>query len=144
LKDTSQTDIQILWEYDHLRKADAILFWFCAESVCPITLYQLGSWTQISKETGTKIFVGCHPEYTRLDDVIVQTELALSTTIKVARSLQGLVSQITEWESSLLKSLTEKKTTKHVLLFYFVCRFTYEIVIFFTSYKQEGTIFCSI
>jgi len=98
LKDTSQTDIQILWEYDHLRKADAILFWFCAESVCPITLYQLGSWTQISKETGTKIFVGCHPEYTRLDDVLVQTELALNSTIKVARSLQELVSQITEWE----------------------------------------------
>jgi len=74
------------------------VFWFCAESICPITLYQLGTWTQISKETGARIFVGCHPEYTRLDDVLVQTELALNSTIKVARSLQELVSQITEWE----------------------------------------------
>jgi len=36
----------------------------------------------------------------------------LSTTIKVARSLQELVSQITDWESSFLKSLSEQKTTK--------------------------------
>jgi len=105
LKDSSQTENQIVWEYEHLRKADAIMFWFCAESVCPITLYQLGAWSQISKETGTKIFVGCHPEYTRLGDVTIQTELALDTTIEVATSLKELVSQITDW---YLKSHEQK------------------------------------
>lgn len=33
---------QIRWEYEFLRRARMILFWFPKESVCPITLFELG------------------------------------------------------------------------------------------------------
>ncbi|MEU6915844.1 nucleoside 2-deoxyribosyltransferase domain-containing protein [Streptomyces olindensis] len=34
---------QVAWEYEHLRIADVILFWFCAEAVQPIALHELGA-----------------------------------------------------------------------------------------------------
>ncbi|WP_443041424.1 nucleoside 2-deoxyribosyltransferase domain-containing protein [Streptomyces sp. B21-083] len=34
---------QTAWEYEHLRIADVILFWFRAEAVQPIALYELGA-----------------------------------------------------------------------------------------------------
>ncbi len=62
---------QIVWEQEHLRKAHAILFWFAAETVAPIVLYELGTWT-----TGIKpIFIGIDPDYPRRLDVIYQTLL---------------------------------------------------------------------
>lgn len=50
---------QIKWEHRHLIRCDAVLFWFPFETVCPITLYELGAWAFRPK----KIFVGCHPNY---------------------------------------------------------------------------------
>jgi len=41
---------QIKWEFECLRKVNAILFWFPKETVCPITLYELGAWTLLSKK----------------------------------------------------------------------------------------------
>ena len=40
---------QILWEFEHLRKASTILFWFPRESNCPIALYELGAWSMTEK-----------------------------------------------------------------------------------------------
>jgi hypothetical protein len=66
--DKKMEEEQIRWEYFHLNKADAILFWFPKETVCPITLYELGRWIT----SGKPIFVGCDPEYTRKRDLEIQ------------------------------------------------------------------------
>lgn len=63
---------QIAWEFDHLRKATKILFWFAADEVQPIALYELGAWSMTDKP----IFVGADPKYPRRDDVVIQTGLA--------------------------------------------------------------------
>ena len=63
---------QITWEFEMLRKADMISFWFPSETICPIVLYELGQWNMTDK----KIIVGCAPGYTRLQDVEIQTNLA--------------------------------------------------------------------
>jgi len=41
------------------------LIGFPCETLCPITLYELGTWSILSQQTGAKLFVGCHPEYKR-------------------------------------------------------------------------------
>jgi hypothetical protein len=87
---------QIEWEYHALRQSDAIMFWFCEETLCPITLYELGSWNMTSR----KLFVGCHPNYKRKLDVEIQTGL-VRPDIKVVDSLDELVEQIIKWYQSI-------------------------------------------
>lgn len=71
VKDIAMTVRQIEWEHAHLRSADAIFFWFPPETPCPITLFEYGKWL-VSKKP---LFVGCHPQYPRLQDVYIQTRL---------------------------------------------------------------------
>lgn len=80
---------QILWEFDHLRKAAAILFWFPCETLCPIVLYELGAWSSSIKP----LFIGVHPDYQRRRDVEIQMELA-RPGLKIEYSLQDLALQI--------------------------------------------------
>ena len=65
---------QIRWEHKYLNQADMISFWFpdCKDSVCPITLYELGYWVNTDKE----IIVGAEEDYDRLLDLKVQLDLA--------------------------------------------------------------------
>lgn len=63
---------QIAWEYEHLARADVILFWFCAESIQPIALYELGA----HAARGATIVVGAHPDYARRLDVVEQLQHA--------------------------------------------------------------------
>lgn len=80
---------QIKWEYDHLRKASAILFWFPCETLCPITLYELGTWSMTNKP----LFVGIHPDYQRIQDVEIQTALA-RPDVQIVYSLPALANQV--------------------------------------------------
>lgn len=80
---------QISWEYSALRLCDAILFWFPKETLCPIVLYELGAWTMQEKP----IFVGCHLEYKRIQDVLIQTSLARPGVVIVS-SLAELAHQV--------------------------------------------------
>lgn len=64
--------VQIRWEHNMLRAADCILFWFCAETIQPIVLYELGAWSMTSKP----IAVGTDGKYPRRLDVWHQTALA--------------------------------------------------------------------
>ncbi|MFI9311479.1 nucleoside 2-deoxyribosyltransferase domain-containing protein [Streptomyces triculaminicus] len=59
---------QIGWEYEHLHRADVVLFWFCAETPQPIALYELGAHAARS----ATIVVGAHPQYARRLDVVEQ------------------------------------------------------------------------
>lgn len=89
ITNTKLSDQQIEWEFDHLYIADAVLFWFPCETLCPISLYELGSCASLPMQ----IFVGCHPDYARKFDVIKQLSLARPEII-VAGTLQELADQI--------------------------------------------------
>ena len=86
---------QIQWEYDMLRRAHAILFWFPRETLCPIVLYELGAWSMHGVAM-KPIFVGVHPEYARRQDVEIQTKLARSD-VDVVYSLKDLADQVKQW-----------------------------------------------
>jgi len=92
VSDKSVSEKQIGWEHNHLRKASAVLFWFCKETLCPITLYELGAMSLLKND----IFIGCHPEYQRKEDVIVQTRLVLPE-VKVVFSVEQLAKQVEAW-----------------------------------------------
>lgn len=84
---------QIEWEKMHLEEADEILFWFPRETLCPITLFELGYWLNHEKP----IFIGTHPEYERRDDVIIQTSL-VRREINVVDSLEALASEVLKYD----------------------------------------------
>lgn len=80
---------QINWEYEHLKNASAVSFWFTEETICPITLYELGKQSTINKP----LFIGIHPNYKRIKDVEIQTSL-IRPEIKIVYSLKDLAEQI--------------------------------------------------
>ena len=71
MNDPSASKNQIEWEYEHLQTASMIMFWFSPETLCPITLFEYGKWIVSNKP----LFIGCDPEYKRLEDVKTQTRL---------------------------------------------------------------------
>lgn len=88
--DINNTDMsaeQIEWEYIHLNEADLIVFWFPEETVCPITLLELG------KALGQKkdIVVGTHPNYERRFDVIHQISMTGLDIPEVVDNIEDLV-----------------------------------------------------
>ncbi len=83
---------QISWEHIHLRKADAISFWFPNETLCPITLFELGKALMLNK----KVFIGVDPKYKRKSDVEIQTKLS-NPDIKIVYSLKEIADQIKAW-----------------------------------------------
>lgn len=89
IDDPSASVFQIQWEHEYLRKATAILFWFPAETLCPITLYELGAWSMTTKP----LFVGVHPDYTRIADVELQTRL-VRPDVEIVYSVQALAAQL--------------------------------------------------
>ena len=80
---------QIAWEFEELKKADIVSFWFTSETICPITLYELGKVSMTNKI----LLVGIHPEYTRRSDVKIQTGL-IRPEVKIVCSIKELVQQV--------------------------------------------------
>ncbi|WP_424893307.1 nucleoside 2-deoxyribosyltransferase domain-containing protein [Streptomyces sp. XH2] len=83
---------QIAWEYEHLARANVVMFWFCAESIQPIALYELGA----HAARGATMVVGADPQYVRRLDVVEQLRHArpelkvhacLSDTVRAAAAL---------------------------------------------------------
>lgn len=69
---------QITWEEEKLRQADIIAFYFCRETSCPITLYELG----VANATRYKpVIIGMDPDYSRREDVEIQTRLKKPDTL---------------------------------------------------------------
>lgn len=81
---------QIAWEHDALQKVTTILFWFPEETLCPITLFELGVFTQ---RENVDLFVGTHPNYARKFDVVHQLRLA-RPEVTVVESLDALTTQV--------------------------------------------------
>ena len=95
MNDPKATEYQIKWEYEHLQKATARMFWFCHETLCPITLFELGKWCQ----KGDPLFVGAHPEYKRKIDLHVQLGLITPAHV-VSSSLKELAERICNWSKA--------------------------------------------
>jgi hypothetical protein len=87
---------QIEWEFCALQKADALLFWFPMETLCPITLFELGRWIAGDKP----LFIGTDPEYRRRFDVEVQTRLVHPNAI-IHSTLEGLGAAVAEGLNAL-------------------------------------------
>tara|TARA_Y100000034_G_scaffold113512_1_gene148611 strand:+ start:156 stop:602 length:447 start_codon:yes stop_codon:yes gene_type:complete len=82
---------QIEWEYKHLAQCSALMFWFPPETVCPITLFELGKWIR-----SRFLFVGCDPEYSRIFDLRVQLGLE-RPDVGIVYSMEELSDQIRWW-----------------------------------------------
>lgn len=83
---------QIVWEHHYLHFVDAILFWFPEETLCPIALFELGSWLKTDKP----LFIGCHPNYGRRFDVQVQVSLARRDQV-VHDHLGDVLADVRHW-----------------------------------------------
>ena len=64
---------QITWEFEKLRDAQLLCFWFSGPTLNPITLYELGMWGNSRK---IPLIIGIDPTYKRKNDVIIQSKLA--------------------------------------------------------------------
>ena len=84
---------QVKWEAEYLHKASCIIFWFPKETICPIVLFELGSWSMTDKP----IFVGVHPDYSRRFDVETQLEIR-RPDVTVVYSLDDLADRLREWD----------------------------------------------
>jgi len=97
IHDPRAAQAQIKWEYDHLRQADAISFWFAPETIQPIVLFEYGYWLG----QGTPLIVGVDPKYQRREDVLVQTKLT-GRVPRVVDTLEdlcnGIVEQAQTWK----------------------------------------------
>jgi hypothetical protein len=81
---------QIKWEYDALRTVSTVLFWFPEETLCPITLFELGVFSQ---KPDVKLVVGTHPNYARRLDVVEQLKWS-RPEVEVVDNLSELLSFI--------------------------------------------------
>ncbi|HRT03411.1 MAG TPA: nucleoside 2-deoxyribosyltransferase domain-containing protein, partial [Candidatus Diapherotrites archaeon] len=90
INDPNSAEVQISWEYEHLRDADIISFWFSEGSLNPIVLYELGRWGNSSNK---EIVIGIDPKYERKKDVIIQTKLS-RPDVKIVDSLEELSEEI--------------------------------------------------
>lgn len=79
---------QIAWEYHALRLSKVNLFWFPCETLCPITLFELGA--AIPRIHPGALMVGTHPDYQRRFDIIEQAKLA-GSPIHIFDNLEELV-----------------------------------------------------
>lgn len=86
---------QIHWEHKHLQQSEIILFWFPKETLCPITLFELGKYLMTDK----KLYIGTHFEYVRRLDVIEQTNLIRPNTT--------IWSNLDEMVSAIIDELTD-------------------------------------
>jgi hypothetical protein len=92
IDDPSAAHRQIKWEYEHLELSTAIIFWFSPPTLNPIVLFEFGKYMN----RGRPLFVGCDPEYARIQDVQIQCEFE-RPDIRVASSLEELSVQVINW-----------------------------------------------
>lgn len=82
---------QVEWEFEHLGRSDAIIFWFPHETVCPISLFEYGKWLTSNK----KLFIGTHPAYSKRLNLQIQTKL-VRPELYIHDNLDDLVMEIKE------------------------------------------------
>lgn len=61
---------QVKWEHEALRQADLVFFWFPKETLCPITLFELGG--QMEIRNTSNLMIGSSINYPRVKDLLAQ------------------------------------------------------------------------
>ena len=79
------TTIQIKWEFDNLRTADMVLFWFPKEGLCQTSLYELGSQVMMNKP----LFIGVEHGYVKAGGIKKQMAL-VRPEVPVVNNLEDL------------------------------------------------------
>ena len=92
INNPNASEEQIEWEYNKMKEADIILFWFSGGSLNPIVLYELGMW---GNSRTTPIVIGIDNAYIRNQDVILQTKLA-RLEVKIVHNLDDMVVKVIE------------------------------------------------
>ena len=95
VSNSNLTKEQIFWEFEHLKAANIVSFWFPPDTLCPITLYELGAHTQ---DYTKPLLVGVHPLYKRRIDIEEQTKHA-RPDIRIVYSLEDLAEQIARYDT---------------------------------------------
>jgi len=67
---------QITWEHTALSLVDSCVFWFPCETLCPISLFELGVMLERASRHSVSLVVGWHEDYQRAFDLQVQIKLA--------------------------------------------------------------------
>lgn len=93
INDSTLTEKQIEWEFRYLQRVTGRMFWFPHETLCPITLFELGKWCV----KGEPLFVGCHPDYKRKVDLEVQLRLERPWACEISHSLEELADRVKKW-----------------------------------------------
>lgn len=86
-KDNEVSREQILWERSYIKDADTVIFWFSKETLCPITLFELGSAIH-EKDIAV---IGIDPEYQRKFDIEIQVPLVAN--IPIVYSIDDLIEE---------------------------------------------------
>jgi len=113
--DPDEPDIdrqQITWEFEHRAISCAHSFWFTPETLCPITLFELGKslveplgvHVISNAETNSPIVtydrrlvcIGIDPGYQRKSDIEIQAELC-GHCAPIVYSLEDLAQQVKDW-----------------------------------------------
>lgn len=87
--DENAAQTQIEWEFKALSRCNMVVFWFPKESVCPISLYELG---RLNTMHDVKtILIGTHKDYPRRVDVALQTYYATDGNAWVCSDFEALL-----------------------------------------------------
>lgn len=86
---------QITWEVNAFTHVNVVSFWFPSETLCPITLFELG---RFANDESIQLFVGVHPDYQRRLDIEVQLGL-LRPDVKIVYSVEDLATQVSNFLS---------------------------------------------
>ena len=96
--DPAEVQRQIEWEHYALRLMDAHLFWFAADAIQPIALYELGK----VQSMGLPLFVGADPDYPRLQDLQFQLPL-VRPSVELRSTLAAVIGDVAEWNAALVR-----------------------------------------
>ncbi len=84
---------QTLWERRHIHMADAILLYFPKETLCPITLVELGLVLGMPHK---ELFIGFEQGYQKTKEVVEQIKLS-RPGLQISNSIAELFDKILEW-----------------------------------------------
>jgi len=105
IKNFNTTEEQITWEYEHLRDANIVMFWFSKGSLNPMSLYELGMW---GNSTDSPTLIGVDPQYERKEDVYIQTQLA-RPELKIFNSLSVMIGEIASTMDEVKRKIENNK-----------------------------------
>jgi hypothetical protein len=99
IKDPNQSEIQIRWEHKYLVDSDIVVFYFSSETLCPITLFELGSrlMSNLYIPYHQSIYIYCESGYQRKFDVAFQTKLAQDSFVNTQEIIYKLFGEQPEY-----------------------------------------------